>query len=111
MKLQTVAAGDWRRAQAARIGTRLQSFRAAMADQPGGFELAASGAFFGWVRHPFTGEATDGVVERLILDHDILAIPGTAFTPTDEGWLRFSFANLDPEDFDLLAQRLRVAGR
>ncbi len=106
-----LAAGDWRRAQASRIGTRLDSFRAAMADQPGGFQLAASGAFFGWVHHPFTGQSADAVVERLILDHDILVIPGTAFTPTDDGWLRFSFANLDPEDFDLLGQRLREAGR
>ncbi len=103
-------AGDWRRAQAARIGTRLESFRSAMADEPGGFQLASSGAFFGWVHHPFEGQSADEVVERLILRHDILAIPGTAFTTTDEGWLRFSFANLDPEDFHLLAMRLGEAG-
>lgn len=102
-------AGDWRRAQAERIGSRLVSFRDAMADQPGGFELAASGAFFGWVRHPFDGEPAPAVVERLVLEYDVLAIPGTAFTPSDEQWLRFSFANLEPDDFPLLAERLTNA--
>lgn len=102
-------AGDWRKAQAERIGARLLSFREAMASAPGGFELAGSGAFFGWVRHPFAGEAAPAVVERLVLDYDVLVIPGTAFTPGDEQWLRFSFANLEPDDFPLLADRLSSA--
>ncbi len=102
-------AGDWRRAQAERIGSRLVSFRDAMAGQPGGFDLAASGAFFGWVRHPFDGELASAVIERLVLEYDVLAIPGTAFTPSDEQWLRFSFANLEPDDFSLLAERLTKA--
>ncbi|MFT7597229.1 MAG: aspartate/methionine/tyrosine aminotransferase [Acidimicrobiales bacterium] len=102
-------AGDWRRAQAERIGARLQIFRSTMEGQPGGFELMASGAFFGWVRHPFTDDAAPSVVERLVLEHDLLVIPGTAFTPTDDHWLRFSFANLEPDDFPLLAERLEHA--
>lgn len=104
-------AGDWRRAQAARVDTRLHAFRQAMTSRPGGFDLASSGAFFGWVRHPFEGVPVDDVVERLLLEHDTLVIPGTAFTPDDDGWLRFSYANLDPDDFSLLAERLERASR
>ncbi len=103
-------AGDWRRAQAARIGARLDSFRQAMADAPGGFELVSSGAFFGWVRHPFPQQPTSELVERLVVDHAVLAIPGNAFTPTDDSWLRVSFANLEPDDFLELADRLERAG-
>lgn len=98
-------AGDWRRAQAERIATSLAAFRSVMAAKPGGFELATSGAFFGWVRHPLDLPTAD-VVKRLVLDHDVLVIPGTAFMPSDERWLRFSFANLEPADFPELASRL-----
>jgi aspartate/methionine/tyrosine aminotransferase len=98
-------AGAWRRQQTARIAAAQRVFEDVMAEQPGGFELVAAGAFFGWVRHPFES-ATDEVVKRLVLDHDVLAIPGTAFTPTDEGYLRFSFANLGNDELLELARRL-----
>ena len=98
--------GDWRTVQAARIRGLLEQFQSVMANRPGGFELASSGAFFGWVRHPFPHLDTAEVVRRLVIDHDVLLIPGTAFTPTDERWLRMSYANLTPEQFPILAERL-----
>ncbi|MCP4086232.1 MAG: aminotransferase [Actinomycetia bacterium] len=98
-------AGDWRRAQVARIAAAQKIFEETAA-QPGGFELITAGAFFGWVRHPFEGESTESVVRRLVVDHDVLTIPGTAFTPTDERFIRFSFANLDSDDFAELGLRL-----
>ncbi len=102
--------GRWRREQTARINRALSHFRSVMADEPGGFSLASSGAFFGWVRHPFTDLSTGEVIKRLVLDHDVLAIPGTAFTPTDEGWVRFSYANLDEGRLDELGRRLTEMG-
>jgi aspartate/methionine/tyrosine aminotransferase len=99
-------AGHWRRQQSERIARSQLVFEAVMAERPGGFELVSAGAFFGWIRHPFTGTGTDEVVKRLVLDHDVLAIPGTAFTPTDQRWLRFSFANLDSDDLVELGHRL-----
>ncbi len=98
--------GDWRTAQATRIRGLQEQFESVMAARPGGFALASSGAFFGWVRHPFADLDTAEVVRRLVVDHDVLLIPGTAFTPTDERWLRMSFANLTPEQFPILAERL-----
>ena len=35
-----------------------------------------------------------------------LTIPGTAFTPTDERMIRFSFANLLPDEITELGARL-----
>lgn len=99
-------AEPWRQDQADRIAANLAVFRSTMADRPGGFALAASGAFFGWVRHPFIDAPTADVVKRLVLDHDVLVIPGTAFMPRDDRWLRFSFANLEAETFPELAERL-----
>ncbi len=103
-------AREWRRAQADRILGALDRFRQIMAERPGGFELATAGAFFGWARHPFTELSTAEVIKRLVLDHDVLAIPGTAFTPDDDRWVRFSYANLDVADFDELSKRLAEMG-
>ena len=100
------ASGSWRQDQVARIARLQQRFEAAMADRPGGFEVLSAGAYFGWVRHPFSDEPTDAVVRRLVLDHDVLVIPGTAFTPTDDRMLRFSFANLTDAEIDELPRRL-----
>ena len=98
-------ATEWRREQAERIANRQQRFESVMADRPGDFELVAVGAYFGWVRYP--GElGTDDALRKLVVDHDVLAIPGTAFTEGDEHMLRISFANLDPEQIDRLGERL-----
>lgn len=114
---EAVAAGlryslAWRQSQRERVLGNLATFRQVMDTRPGGFELATSGAFFGWVRHPFAKDGLDTaeVVKRLVLEHDVLAIGGTAFTPQDESWLRFSYANLEADQFELLAERLSEMG-
>ena len=103
-------AGEWRREQAERIASLGVGFGAAMASAPGGFELVSSGAYFGWVRHPFPDVETGQVVRRLVLEQDVLVIPGTAFTPTDQQMLRLSFANLTPAEISELPQRLEECG-
>ena len=104
-------AREWRVGKAADINRALDHFRAVMAPEPGRFRLASAGAFFGWVRHPFDDRPTGQVVRDLVVDHGVLGIPGTAFTPTDEGWIRFSYANLSTAELDEFARRLAVAGR
>ena len=85
-----------------------------MATEPGGFELVTAGAYFGWVRAPHCADGTTGttaVVRRLVVDHDVLAIPGSAFTVDDERMLRFSFANVDADQITELGVRLAEYGR
>lgn len=99
-------AGEWRRARAAEVAARLAAFRAAMADRPGGFELVTCGAYFGWVRHPFPDRSTGDVVRDLLLRHDALTIPGTAFLPDDRRMLRVSVGNATPAESTEFAARL-----
>lgn len=99
-------AGEWRRAKQSELAALQLGFESVMATRPGGFELASSGAYFGWVKHNQQASTVD-VTRRLVLDHDVLVIPGTAFTTTDQGFLRFSFANLAMADMDVLRDRLR----
>ena len=100
-----VEAVGWRHEQASRTRDLQDRFEAVMAHRPGGFELVTAGAYFGWVRAPGS-EPTGEIVRRLVVEHDVLTIPGTAFTPTDEGMIRFSFANLLPDEITELGVRL-----
>lgn len=99
-------ARDWRAEQVERINALHDEFKAMMAGRPGGFELVSSGAYFGWVRHPYPDHSTLDIVAALLANSDTLVIPGTAFTPTDEHMLRFSFANLDSAEIAELGHRL-----
>ena len=99
-------AGEWRAEQAARIADLHASFRDVMGNSPGGYELVTSGAYFGWVRHPHRTTPTLEVVADLLASKDILVIPGTAFTPSDQQMLRLSFANLSEPEITELAARL-----
>lgn len=50
----TMATG-WRRERIREAREKQRVFADAMGDRPGGFELVSCGAYFGWIRHPFTG--------------------------------------------------------
>ncbi len=102
-------ATDWRIERAAEMASRRAAFRAALADPPGGFEILACGGYFGWLRHPFHDEPTPEVARRLLVDHDLLLLPGTAFEPTDSRSLRVSIAGVDEGTAGDLADRLRSA--
>ncbi|MCB0992834.1 MAG: aminotransferase class I/II-fold pyridoxal phosphate-dependent enzyme, partial [Acidimicrobiales bacterium] len=99
-------ADEWRRQQTARVRERQALFEAVMAERPGGFTLQQAGAYFGWVSAPDGAGNTAQVVEQLIVEHDVLTIPGTAFTPTDQRMVRMSFANLAESQIAELGQRL-----
>jgi aspartate/methionine/tyrosine aminotransferase len=81
-----------------------------MAGRPGGFELLAAGGVFGWLRHPFADRSTEDVVRALVLEHDTLVIPGTAFLPADQGTLRVSLINAEQAQLADFADRLDAAG-
>jgi aspartate/methionine/tyrosine aminotransferase len=104
------AAGAWRRARAAEVTENRRWFAAAMADRPGGFELLSAGGFFGWVRHPYKGRATEDVVRELAVAYDTLVIPGTAFLPDDRRTVRVSFNNVDRSVLPEFAARLAAIG-
>ena len=102
-------AAAWRADRSAEVRRNRQAFVEAMTERPGGFELLSSGAYFGWVKHPFDAPTMD-VARDLVAHQSLLLVPGTAFTPDDRGTLRFSVTNLPPESLQELISRLREAG-
>ena len=99
-------AREWRAQKVDEIAAKQQRFAEVMATKPGGFELLSAGAYYGWVSHPFADTPTPEVVEALLLEQGVLTIPGTAFMPTDEQRIRFSFANAELTELDELPTRL-----
>ncbi|MER7455813.1 aminotransferase [Micromonospora sp. NPDC126480] len=101
-----IRAGAWRAQRVRHLLAKRDHFRSVLADRPGGFELLAAGGFFGWLRHPFRDRPTAEVVRDLVLRHDTLVIPGTAFEPGDRHTLRVSFGNADQDEISRFADRL-----
>ncbi|CCB72463.1 Aspartate aminotransferase (plasmid) [Streptantibioticus cattleyicolor NRRL 8057 = DSM 46488] len=102
---------QWRRARAEELTGKRRWLETVLADRPGGFQLLSCGGFFGWIRHPFTGRATDEVVRDLVTRYDTLVIPGTAFLPDDRQVFRVSFGNVDQDGLTEFAGRLRLMSK
>jgi len=96
----------WRSEMRAIINRRIDLFRAAIGQSPG-WTISAIGAYFAYVRHPFSG-SSEAAAERLASEVGVLALPGSFFGPDQDGHLRFAFANVDEACLALVAQRLRA---
>ena len=73
------------------------------------FSLAASGAFFAWVRHPFGRSSGRQIANRLVNESALLTLPGEVFGPGLEGYLRLAFGNIREEKIPEAVERLRNA--
>jgi aspartate/methionine/tyrosine aminotransferase len=71
------------------------------------FRLAASGAFFAWVRHPFSHCSGREVAKRLVDEAAILCLPGEVFGPGLEGYLRLAFGNIREATIPEAVKRFR----
>ena len=97
---------DWVAEKRALMQQRMLAFREAFADPELRYETVSSGAYFGYMRHPFAHETGNQVAQRLLQEQHILCLPGDAFGPGQERYLRFAFANLDAEQMPVLRDRL-----
>lgn len=75
------------------------------------FRLAASGAFFAWVKHPFEGLTGRQAAKKLLDEEGILCLPGEVFGPGLEGYLRLAFGNIRHEIIPEAVRRFRVFKR
>ena len=71
------------------------------------FQLAASGAFFAWVRHPWPELTGRQAAKRLVDEAAILSLPGEVFGPGLEGYLRLAFGNIREEKIPEAVRRFR----
>ncbi|HEX9078601.1 MAG TPA: aminotransferase [Desulfuromonadaceae bacterium] len=84
----------WVAANREMMAERHDLFRAEFLKPGNRFHLAASGAFFAWVAHPWPGLTGRQAARRLLDEAAILCLPGEVFGPELEGYLRLAFGNI-----------------
>ncbi|MBI1385474.1 MAG: aminotransferase [Rhizobiales bacterium] len=87
------ATHGWRLENAGEIERRAATFRAAVAPLDG-WRIAAMGAYFAYLRHPFDGVSSTRVAEALARRRGILTLPGAFFGTGQDDHLRVAFANV-----------------
>ena len=100
---------DFRAEKRRTVLERVARFRAVFERQDLAYELISAGAFFAYVRHPFTGTPAVDIAHRLIKEQNVLCLPGSAFGPDQEDYLRFALANIDGDAMAALGDRLEAS--
>ncbi|HEY3307691.1 MAG TPA: aminotransferase [Desulfuromonadaceae bacterium] len=98
---------DWVAAKRDMMTERHDLFRQEFSRPGNAFQLTTSGAFFGWVRHPFDGLSGRQVAKRLVEEAGILCLPGEVFGPGLESYLRLAFGNLPADMIPEAVRRFR----
>jgi len=98
-------AQDWKAQRSADMHARAKAFTQAINATEHGYEIAASGAYFAYLRHPFEIDST-GVARFLADNANLLALPGDMFGPNQERYIRVAFANVTADWMAPLAERL-----
>lgn len=97
----------WRASNTSEITARAAEFSNSIG-RAAGWEIAAIGAYFAYVRHPFKGRAAREVAEPLARTHGLLGLPGEFFGPGQEGFMRLAFANVDIPTIHRIPDRLNA---
>ena len=96
----------WRAEKRDLMADRTEALRAAFRATNSGYQLVSSGAYFAWVRHPFTDRDATAVARVLATDHNLLCLPGGMFGPGQDSYLRLAFANLEADSMGEVVARL-----
>jgi aspartate/methionine/tyrosine aminotransferase len=98
---------QWVRDNCRMMARRHERFCAEFSRPGNPFRLVASGSFFGWVRHPFSGLTGREAAKKLIHEAGLLTLPGEVFGPGFAGYLRLALGNIGEEAIAEAVARLR----
>jgi aspartate/methionine/tyrosine aminotransferase len=88
------AVADWRAENRRRILERAAAFQSAFAGN-NDWPVASIGAYFAYVRHPFSDVSGDEVAAALARERGVLGLSGASFGEGQGAYLRLAFANVD----------------
>lgn len=87
------------------MATRHDLFRELFLQADIPFKLIASGSFFAWIRHPWP-QLSGRQAARILADQaNLICLPGEAFGPDLEAYLRLAFGNLPDAQIPAAIQR------
>jgi aspartate/methionine/tyrosine aminotransferase len=98
----------WIAANSQRMQQRHDAFVSCFKQTKSGFEIAASGSFFAWMRHPWHHLDSRQAARKLVDDANLICLPGEAFGPGLAGYLRLAFGNIATEQIPLALERLQA---
>lgn len=96
---------NWREENRREILRRSEALQSGFA-RLNGWHIDAIGAYFAYVRHPYSDMSSDEVAKKLALRDGISCLPGSYFGSRQEGYLRVAFANVDTDSIEQLIHRL-----
>lgn len=97
----------WVEANRLMMSVRHNLFAAEFVKPGNRFRLVASGSFFAWVKHPFSGRSGREVARRLAREAGIMTLPGEAFGPGLEEYLRLALGNIRENEMPEAIRRFR----
>lgn len=100
------ALADWRKSNNDEIGRRAVAMKDVITRLPA-WQISAIGAYFAYIKHPFSGANSEAVAEKLAREYGVVCLPGAYFGEGQENHLRFAFANADAPTILKLEERLK----
>ncbi|MFK5925600.1 MAG: aminotransferase [Desulfuromusa sp.] len=98
---------DWVANNTATMQQRHDFFKTDFLAAKTDFELTASGSFFAWVKHPWKDLTGRQAAKRLVEQANLICLPGEAFGPGLEPYLRLSFGNIETSQIPEAIERLQ----
>lgn len=98
---------SWVADNRAMMARRHDHFREEFTRPGNPFSLSSSGAFFAWVKHPFSGCSGRQAAKKLVDQAGIICLPGEVFGAGLEGYLRLAFGNIREETIPEAVRRFR----
>ncbi|MFO7577538.1 MAG: aminotransferase class I/II-fold pyridoxal phosphate-dependent enzyme [Pelovirga sp.] len=98
----------WIAANSRRMQQRHDAFVSCFNQTKSGFEIAASGSFFAWIRHPWHHLDSRQAARKLVDEANLICLPGEAFGPGLAGYLRLAFGNIATAQIPLALERLQA---
>lgn len=96
---------DWQQENRKEIDHRRSVLQDVIAGIPQ-WEIAAIGAYFSYIRHPYNDRTSTQVAEYLASKRGVVCLPGAFFGEGQEDYLRFAFANAAGDELKEMAVRL-----
>ena len=97
--------GDWIAQQREGIQRRHDRFCEIFTHPQNKFTITASGNFFAWVRHPYQQYDSYQACQHLAEQFGVLSLPGAAFGPGNEQYIRLALGNSAIEQLPEVADR------
>ncbi len=97
--------GEWRHRKRTLMAARMEAFRESMAAHAGRWGIGSIGAYFAYLRHPFDALDSFEAAHQLADTSGLLCLPGSAFGPGQDRFLRAAFANVDTSQMPEIARR------